>query len=536
MHFRWIGLGLWCAAAGWGADWPQWGGGDTRRMVSAETNLPSDFAPGEKNADGTRLDMTTTRNVKWAVKLGSQTCGTPVIADGKVFIGTNNGAPRDPRLPGDRSVLLCFEEATGKFLWQLATSKLRYASNFNGDLPDLGTCSTPTVKDHRVYLTTMRCEAVCLDADGLANGNDGPFQEEGDYLAQATILKTGAPPAGQYPDNFRNAPKPPPLTLQPTDADILWQYDFMKELDVWPQDATDCSPVVDGQYVYIGTSNGVDKGHKKLPAPLAPTLVVLDRLTGQLVATDDAQIGTRTFHGNWSSPSLVTVNGRKLLLLGGGDGICYAFDAEPAPAAGGPGRRLVTVWRCDGNPPEYRERDGRKLPYNQHAEGPSEIIATPAFDRNRVYVTIGQDTRHGPGPGALTCIDATQTGDISRSGVLWRYTAINRSFSTPSISQGLVFVADGRGTIHCLDADTGACYWTHASTGGNTMASTLVADGKVYFGNANGKLTILAASKEKKLINEIRVGSAIHATPVAAHGVLYIATQHWLYALQNLSR
>jgi len=531
MQLRWMVPWLLCAAAG-GADWPQWGGGDTRRMVSAEINLPADFAPGEKNALNTGLDLATTRNVKWAVKLGTQTCGTPVIAEGKVFIGTNNGSPRDPRLTGDRSVLMCFDEATGRFLWQLATSKLRYAANFNGDCPGLGDCSTPTVKDHRVYLATMRCEAVCLDADGLANGNDGPFRDEGAYIAQATILKRGAPPAGGYPDQYLPAPAPAPLPLQPTDADIVWRYDFEQELGVWPQDATDCSPLVDGDYVYVGTSNGVDKGHKKLPNPLAPTLIILDRRTGRLVAADDAQIGTRTLHGNWSSPSLAVVNGRKLVLFGGGDGYCYAFDAEPVPAPGGTNRVLRTVWRCDCNPPEYRERDGRKLPYNANSEGPSEVIATPAFDHNRVYVTIGQDTRHGPGPGALTCMDATRTGDISRTGVLWRYTAINRSFSTPAVADGLVFVADVRGVIHCLDAASGACYWTHATLGGNSMSSTLVADGRVYYGNANGKLTILAAAREKKLLNEIRVGSALHATPVAANGVLYVATQHWLYALQ----
>jgi len=160
------------------------------------------------------------------------------------------------------------------------------------------------------------------------------------------------------------------------------------------------------------------------------------------------------------------------------------------------------------------------------------VIGTPVFYRNRVFVTIGQDTRHGPGPGALTCIDATGAGDISRTGLVWRYTALNRSFSTPSLTDGLVFVADVLGIVHCLDAETGQCYWTH-ETHGQMVGSTLVADGKVYTGNASGKLTILAASKEKKLLNEVHVGSAIHATPVAANGVLYIASQGYLYAVDR---
>jgi len=523
-----LSLCLLAAAAipGSAADSPQWCGGDCRNMVSAETNLPADLSPGEKDSSGNVVDVATGKNLKWAAKLGNQTCGTPVIANGRVYVGTNNGTPRDPRLAGDRSILMCFDEATGKFLWQLTTSKLRYQSNFNGDFNGLGCCSTPTVKGDRVYLTTMRCEAVCLDALGLANGNDGPFKDEGAYIAEQIINKPGLQPDGGFPEKFRNLPKPPPLELKPTDADIIWRYDFMTELDVWPQDATDASPVVDGDYVYVGTSNGVDKSHKRLPFPNGPTLIVLDRLTGKLIATDDAKIGTRTLHGNWSSPSLVTVNNHKLILFGGGDGYCHAFDAEPIPSDDGKTKVLTTVWRCDCNPPEYREHNGYKLPYNKNSEGPSEVIATPVFYNNRVYVTIGQDTRHGDGPGCLTCMDAA-TGKI-----LWQYKDIHRSFSTPSITNGIVFVADVRGVIHCLDADTGKPYWTHDTKGMLTMSSTYVADGKVYFGNANGKLTILAATKQKNLINEIRIGAAIHTTPVAANGVLYIATQTWLYAFQ----
>jgi outer membrane protein assembly factor BamB len=370
----------------------------------------------------------------------------------------------------------------------------------------------------------MRCEAVCLDPLGLANGNDGPFKNEGAYIAQQMINKPGLQPDGGYPEKFRNIPTPPPLELKPIDADIIWSYDFMKELDVWPQDATDASPIVDDDYVYVGTSNGVDKGHKKLPFPNGPTLIVLDRLTGKLIATDDAKIGTRTLHGNWSSPGLVTVNSHKLILFGGGDGICYAFDAEPVPSADEKTKVLMTVWKTDCNPPEYRERNGVVLPYNKNHEGPSEVIATPVLYNNRVYVTIGQDTRHGDGPGALTCLDA-DTGKL-----LWQYKDLHRSFSTPSIVNGLIFVADVRGVIHCLDADTGKPYWTHDAKAMLSMGSTYVADSKVYFGDSKGKVTILTAGKDLKLLNEIRVGAPIHATPVAANGVLYIATQTWLYA------
>ena len=64
-------------------------------------------------------DPKTGRNVKWVVDLGTSTYATPVVAQGKVLIGTNNARPRDPRIKGDRGVLVCLRESDGKFIWQL---------------------------------------------------------------------------------------------------------------------------------------------------------------------------------------------------------------------------------------------------------------------------------------------------------------------------------------------------------------------------------------------------------------------------------
>ena len=177
-------------------------------------------------------------------------------------------------------------------------------------------------------------------------------------------------------------------------------------------------------------------------------------------------------------------------------------------------------------------REGKALPYNKNAEGPSEIIGTPVFWERKVYVTVGQDTRHGPGKGALTCIDATGSGDISATGKVWTYTGINRSFSTPSIQGGLLFVADFPGDVHCLDAKTGKLHWVHR-TEGSMMGSTFVVDGKVFTGNESGQLTILEAGKDLKVLGSISLDSAIDCAPVVANGVLYITTQRRLHAVRS---
>src|SRR5579872_349493 len=89
-------------------DWPQWGGNDSgRNMYSTATGLPDHFNAGKYKPNSDDVDMATTKNVKWAAKLGSQAFGNVVVSGGKVFIGTNNENPRDPQHQGDRSILLC---------------------------------------------------------------------------------------------------------------------------------------------------------------------------------------------------------------------------------------------------------------------------------------------------------------------------------------------------------------------------------------------------------------------------------------------
>ena len=156
------------AATGFAGDQPQWGQAWTRNMVSGETGLIDDFDPA------------TGQNVKWTVSMGSETWATPIVAQGRVFIGTNNDPPRDPRHKGDRALLLCLDEKDGSLLWQLVVTKL--GPDIYLDWPRAGLCSPATVEGNRVYAITNRGEAVCLDIEGQRNGNDGPYQDEGRHM------------------------------------------------------------------------------------------------------------------------------------------------------------------------------------------------------------------------------------------------------------------------------------------------------------------------------------------------------------------
>ena len=492
-------------------DWPQWGGNDPGRNMYAPTpRLPARFDPGKAKPGSEDIDLATTQNIKWIARLGSQSYGNVVVAGGKIFIGTNNENPRDPQHQGDRSLLLCFDEMTGAFLWQLVVPKL--ASGKVNDWENLGLLSSPAVEGNRVYLVTSRCEVICLDVEGLANGNDGPFQNEAQYVV---------------------GPGKPPGKVGPKDADIIWVYDMMDELGVFPHNASNSSALIVGDLIYVCTSNGQDWTHVNVPSPNAPSLIAVNKKTGELAGEDEEKIGTRLFHGQWSSPSTGKVGGRQLVFFGAGDGVCYAFDAQPVKEDDG--AFLKKVWWYDCNPPERKVKDGKPIKYPA-PDGPSEITATPVLWKNRIYVAVGQDPEHGEGVGILHCIDATKTGDITGTGRIWSFDKINRSISTVSITpEGLLFINDFSGFLYCLDAETGKLHWSHDNKA-HQWGSTLVADGKVYTGDEDGDFVIMAAGREKKLLFETNLNAPIYSTPVVANGVLYVASNSHLFAIVDSDR
>ncbi len=467
-------------------------------MVSAEKGLPESFSPGRKRNDGT-IDLSTAENVKWGVKVGDAFYSTPSVVNGRVYVGG---------LEEQNGIFVCFNAATGERLWKWTAPPREMPREIDGfsigaaTIPhQLGVCASATVEGDRLYFVSNRFDLVCLDTDGRE----------------------------------------------------IWTYDMCEELGVFPCDASNGSPLIVGDLLYVTTSNGVDHNSfsnparevdRKIPAPDAPNLIVVDKRDGRLVATDDAPILDRLLHGQWSSPSLGKVGDRTLVFYGGGDGFCYALEAlssvpeEPV--------RLKTVWRCDCIPDEYKETgeydrithfclgDKRvRGTLNKHDGafvGMSGIIATPVFVNERVYLAIGRDPAHGRGRGAVHCIDARGRGDHTAGGKIWTYQGLDRTLSTTSVCDGLVYISDVGGRLHCLDADSGTCYWVHDAKC-ETWGSTLVADGKVYMPTSRA-LWILATGKELKILDHITLGAKVYASPVAAEGTLFVATNAgWLWAV-----
>ncbi|HOX55827.1 MAG TPA: PQQ-binding-like beta-propeller repeat protein [Candidatus Paceibacterota bacterium] len=475
----------WLSLAG-AADQPQWGRAWSRNLVSDERGLPDSFDPQ------------TGKNIKWSAALGTETHATTIIAAGRVYIGTNNGHPRDPAQQGDRGVLMCFDEQTGRFLWQLVFPKRTEDMYF--DWPNSGIASPVTVEGDRAYVVNNRGEVLCLDVPPL------PATAE----------------AGRQNAETNSLPRLP-------EPRIVWRFDLTTGAGIWSHDAVHSSILVDGDYLYLNTGTGVDNTHRRIRTPDAPSLVVLDKRTGRLVGRENEHIAPTIFHCTWSAPSLATVNGRPLLFLAAGNGVVYAFEPlRNVPA--GPPASLRRVWQFDFDPASPKTNVHRYV--TNRRESPSNFFGMPVFDNDRLYVAGGGDIWWGKNEAWLKCLDATRTGDITTNGLIWSCPLQKHVLSTPAVWRGLVFIADCGKMIHCVDAATGRPCWTHELKG-EAWASPLAADGKVYLGTRNGAFYSFAAAREKKLLSTVELGRPISSTATAANGVLYVATMNHLYALSQ---
>ena len=557
-----------------GGDWPEWCGQPSRNMAAKNDQQLPDWADCALQNDADDVDLQATKNVRWVARLRHPTTGSPVVSRGRVFVGTTWEDGRD-------ACFLCFDEQTGRPLGSFICPRPPREK-----LERWAISSTPTIEGDRLYFVSPYQEVMCLDLNVLL-GKSG--------------LRQGA-------DKPRSGKEDKATVEQVSLKSILWRYDLWEKLKAYNHHTTSSSVLVHGDYVYVCTGNGRSWVPGRIPySPLTPSLVAFHKITGQLVARDDEQIGERLYRGQYTSPSLGMVNGRPQVLFATGDGVCHAFEpVDPAahvvpdrwmtaslrgpivhfidvegkdtgglspaeyarsvnllsnlpkpalalefrfsrkvpamtpvdtiPTATVPDVPILKkIWSFDCIPPEYK-----KAPfYPRQTKGdgrghPCDIIGTPVFYNHRVYIAIGGDPNHGgrDSKGSIVCIDATKTGDVTQKAKIWSYEDLNQSVGTVAVAGGLVFVVDTAYMVHCLDADSGRCYWTHSARKGATcFSSPLVADGKLYLGK-----TILSASKTLHVYDGIQNGQhTVYSSHCVANGVVFAVLGERLWAICNKS-
>ncbi len=518
-------------------DWPMWGGTPSRNNVPTATGIPSEWTIGEFDDDGNWLPDTA-ENIRWVAPVGSQTYGNPVVADGKVYVGTNNGNGYLKRYPSDVDLgcLLCFDEATGKLLWQHSSEKLKTGRVH--DWPLQGICCAPYVEGERVWFVSSRGEVLCVDSEGFHDDeNDGPVKDE--------------------------------KVIAKDEADVIWRVNMMgPPMNISQHNMCSCSVTAVGDILFVNTSNGLDESHINLPRPEAPSFIALDKNTGELLWTD-ASPASNILHGQWSSPAVGMLGGVPQAIFAGGDGWVYSFKADK-----GKDGKPELLWKFDANPKTSEWILGGRGTRNN-------IIATPVIYDDLVYVAVGQDPEHGEGEGHLWCIDPKKRGDVSpelavsaddknkvipprrlkavdesmgevaienpNSAVVWHYSKfdqngdgefdfeeeMHRSCGTVAIKDDLLYISDFSGLFHCLDAKTGKVHFTHDMFAA-AWGSPLIVDGKVYIGDEDGEVSVFKLDpNEAEPMAVVDMGNSVYSTPIVANGTLFIANRTHLFAIES---
>ena len=501
------------------ADWPQWGGSPMRNNApGADVGpLPAQWNVGRFDPDSGRWDSQFARNVRWVARLGTYTYGSPVIAGGSVFCGTNNGAGwlkgRPATIDAGLPALLPPRRrglpmaALLRRSWLPATISISARS---------GVCSAPLVEGDRLWVVTNRCEVVCVDLGRSSGRQEAVVVWRLDMIGQ---LGAGAAQHEQLLADRRRRTAP-------------GRHRQRRRSDAPPR----CAP--------------------RGPPVFSPW--TSDRAKSVWA---DSSPGQNILHGQWASPAFAPnrrgspgdLSRRRRLAL------------QLPPDAGGKTRAALEVRLQSEAVGVEAGGGGRPRHPRRHA---GRCTATA------IYIATGEDPEFGGGAqGRLWRIDARKRGDTSaelvfdklgrplpprrisaadpaagdvvrpnpNSAAVWQYvgdqgpkaefkTVMHRTLGMAAIKDDLLVVADLAGVVHCLDVSTGKVHWTFDMMS-PVWGSPLLADGKIFVGDEDGDVRVFRLSPRLEVLGENNMGGPVQTTPAAVNGILYIATRNHLFAI-----
>jgi len=343
------------------------------------------------------------------------------------------------------------------------------------------TTSTPYVEGTRLYYVTAECQLRCLDTRGFRDGeNNGPYREEA------------------FQDDAA--------------ADIVWELDMCGRLGVFPHEATNSDVAPAGDLLMVSTSNGQNEGHTLVPSPRAPSLIAVDKRSGAVVWRAIGA-GGQVLHGQWSSPVVVTVNGRIQVLFGGGDGWLRAYDAASGHE----------IWRFDGNP-----KGAPWLP-RPGVVSRSPIVASPVLAGGRVFVAMGQSPGHGNGPSLIHAISPSGQGDVTRSGVLWTSARSVAWWERPS--RGTACCTSGRGRNRALPGRRNRCPRLETRDARGHLGMPPAGERPAVRGERRRHHDRPSCRTAKQLLAEIEMDAPLYSPPALVGDALYLATANRVYLI-----
>jgi outer membrane protein assembly factor BamB len=209
-----------------------------------------------------------------------------------------------------------------------------------------------------------------------------------------------------------------------------------------------------------------------------------------------------------STPAVAVVGGRRLVIHGNGDGWVYANDVHTGEK----------VWG-----------------FNLSKRG---LNTSVLVDGTTVYAAHSEENVDEPTMGRVVAIDATGSGDVTATHERWRHQ-LGVGFSSPALHDGRLYVIDNAANLYALDAADGRELW-HEGLGTVGKASPVVADGKIYATEVNGRFVTLAEKlatpEAPRKLSEVQIAigpreAEVYGSAAVAYGRVYFTTEEGIYCL-----
>ncbi|QDT38212.1 outer membrane protein assembly factor BamB family protein [Stratiformator vulcanicus] len=284
------------------------------------------------------------------------------------------------------------------------------------------------------------------------------------------------------------------------DGERVWEHSLYEEYGkISGYGGRTTTPIIDEDRVIVSFLQ-LNWGDTAKPPP-TQTFYAFDKRDGKLLWA--TPIGGAPEDTIYTNPAIGVIDGVRQLVTGNADGGCHGLNA----------RTGEPLWSF------HMSRRG--------------LNASPVISGNKVYISHGEDNIDSIEFGRVQCIDATQRGDITETGSVWRDDGIKAGYTAPIIHDGILYVLSDIGGLHAYDAETGEVLWLQ-KIGTVGKGSPVWADGKIYVMEVNGRIWVLRPSREGCEVlskNELLATGGqkgydeIYASPAISNGRIFFVTR-----------
>ena len=411
-------------------------------MVSA---VHADNWPAWRGAEGSGvsaerrvpLSWSPKENVRWKVPLPDRGNSTPIIWEDRVFI--TQALEKE-----GRRMVVCFRRVDGLRLWQEGPV---YAEPEETHDENPACAASPVTDGKRVFAFFGSAGLFCFDLYGnkVWQRDLGKFHHQWGYAASPMLT------ADLCILNFGPSDKTFLVALDKKTGETAWRVDVPF---VQPEQRTDG---------FAGREKG-----------------------GMV--------------GSWSTPLLITANGRPELVM------TFPEQVRALDPATGKG-----LWTCKGLNP---------LVYASPIYGNGVVVAMGGFLGSSVAVRPGGQ------------------GDVTASHRLWQVARTKNRLGSGVIHEDYIYVLDTPGVVECLELKTGRVIWEERLKGlgakSESWSSMVLVGERIYILNQSGDTMVLRASPHFKVLAVNSIGGEMtNASHAISDGDIFIRTQQNLWCISE---